>query len=591
MSKHLHPRRLLHVLVFSVLLSVWCVSAKPSSAQGAQPDNNRDDSVHGIVVNSVTREPIGRALVYSNDNRFATMTDGEGRFEFTFAQAETDENKNESGSTHQASDRRPNRPDLLMARKPGFLNEQNGTPNLQSATLGKDLTIELTPEALVVGRVALSTSEPSDKIQVEIYRRQVGDGRARWSLVGSTSTRSTGEFRFAELSAGTYKLLTRELLDRDPLTFDPTGQLYGYPPVYFPNATDFAAAQSIQLAAGQVFQANVTLFRRPYYPVKVAVTNVPPGVAGMRVIVSIQGHKGPGYALSYNNQDQTIVGQLPDGNYTLEASSYGANAAFGLSNISVKGGPLEGPRMTMVPNGSISVTAKEEFTATEDTNSQSGFVRLRGSERGPRSYLNVFLEPADDFDQEGGASLRAPSGPEDESLAIDSVRPGRYWVRANSSRGFVASVTSGAVDLRHQTLVVGLGGSSSPIEITTRDGGAQIDGTIEGAAASFSASEGLADSTNALRRLPSDGSSAHLYCVPLPDSSGEFKEIWVPADGKFGPQEVPPGTYRMLAFDRPQELEYRNPEAMRAYDAKGQVVRLVAGQKEHLHLQLISSSE
>ena len=381
------------------------------------------------------------------------------------------------------------------------------------------------------------------------------------------------------------------MLDRDPLTFDPTGQLYGYPPVYFPNATDFAAAQSIQLAAGQVFQANVTLFRRPYYPVKVAVTNVPPGVAGMRVIVSIQGHKGPGYALSYNNQDQTIVGQLPDGNYTLEASSYGANAAFGLSNISVKGGPPEGPRMTMVPNGSISVTAKEEFTATEDTNSQSGFVRLRGSERGPRSYLNVFLEPADDFDQEGGASLRAPSGPEDESLAIDSVRPGRYWVRANSSRGFVASVTSGAVDLRHQTLVVGLGGSSSPIEITTRDGGAQIDGTIEGAAASFSASEGLADSTNALRRLPSDGSSAHLYCVPLPDSSGEFKEIWVPADGKFGPQEVPPGTYRMLAFDRPQELEYRNPEAMRAYDAKGQVVRLVAGQKEHLHLQLISSSE
>jgi hypothetical protein len=48
----------------------------------------------------------------------------------------------------------------------------------------------------------------------------------------------------------------------------------------------------------------------------------------------------------------------------------------------------------------------------------------------------------------------------------------------------------------------------------------------------------------------------------------------------------------MLAFDRPQpELEYRNPETMRAYDAKGQLVRLVAGQKEHLHLQLISTSE
>jgi len=33
-----------------------------------------------------------------------------------------------------------------------------------------------------------------------------------------------------ELSAGSYKLLTHELLDRDPLTFNPRGQLFGYPP-------------------------------------------------------------------------------------------------------------------------------------------------------------------------------------------------------------------------------------------------------------------------------------------------------------------------------------------------------------------------
>jgi hypothetical protein len=48
----------------------------------------------------------------------------------------------------------------------------------------------------------------------------------------------------------------------------------------------------------------------------------------------------------------------------------------------------------------------------------------------------------------------------------------------------------------------------------------------------------------------------------------------------------------VLAFDRPQpELEYGDPEAMRAYDAKGQLVRLVPGQKEHLQMQLTSSNE
>ncbi len=48
----------------------------------------------------------------------------------------------------------------------------------------------------------------------------------------------------------------------------------------------------------------------------------------------------------------------------------------------------------------------------------------------------------------------------------------------------------------------------------------------------------------------------------------------------------------MLAFPQVQpELEYQNPDAMRAYDAKGQVVRLAAGQKEQMQLQLVSPSE
>ena len=48
----------------------------------------------------------------------------------------------------------------------------------------------------------------------------------------------------------------------------------------------------------------------------------------------------------------------------------------------------------------------------------------------------------------------------------------------------------------------------------------------------------------------------------------------------------------MLAFKgRRPDLEYRNPEAMRAYDGKGSVVRLVAGQTEHVRVPLTSASE
>ncbi len=590
MSNHLYPR----LKIFLTLLLF--ATAAPAHAQNTQTEEKPADGIRGIVINSVTHEPIGRALVYSPDNRFATMTNSEGRFEFTLAQPEEgNENKSVPANsttmtqcvgdscTTYSSNGGQSRPTQLMARKPGFLNDPNGIQNLSQEPPGKDITISLTPEALVVGRVVLPSSEPSDQIQLEIYRRQVQDGRAHWISAGSVSTRSNGEFRFAELSAGSYKLLTREELDRDPLTFDPRGQQYGYPPVYFPNARDFDAAQTIQLTGGQIFQADISLVKHAYYQIKVAVANPVENVRGLGIVVSAQGHRGPGYALGYNSRDQMIEGLLPDGNFTLEAASFGLNAASGQLNISVKGAAVEGPRMTLVPNGAISVNVQEEFTFSENTSSERVVIH-RG---GPRHDVYVRLEPADDFGQERGAGMRNASGPADDALVIEGVQPGRYWVRVDASRGFVASVTSGTTDLQHHLLVVGPGGSSAPIEITLRDSTAELDGTVEG----MPGAQGTPPPVIQSARMAADGSFGHVYFIPLPDSSGEFKDIGVAPDGKFGPRELSPGTYRVLAFDHREELEYRDPEAMRAYDAKGLLVRLVAGQKEHLQLPLIVNSE
>jgi hypothetical protein len=598
MSKHLH-RRLPLKIFLTLLLSA------SASAQSTQPEEKPADTIRGVVINSVTHEPVGRALVFSPDNRFGTMTNSEGQFEFTLAKNQTGQNEDGNSADHSAHsvstcsadgcanytslNGEPYRIGTLLARKPGFLTDQTPVQSPQPYTT-KELTISLIPEGLIVGRVVLPTSEPSDTIELELYRRQVQEGRAHWVRTAGASTKSNGEFRFADLAAGTYKLLTRELMDRDPLTFDPRGQLYGYPPVYFPNATDFAAAQTIHLTAGQIFQADLSLVRHEYYSVKVPVANVLENARGLAIVVSAQGHRGPGYALGYNYRTQTIEGLLPNGNYTLEASGF-APPSTGVVNISVKGAALDGPRMTLVPNGSISVNVKEEFTASEEAGSQGRAINggPTGNLRGPTRYLNVRLEPADDFGQDRPLWLRPPAGPDDDSLIIDGVQPGRYWVRVDTSRGFVAAITSGTTDLQHQLLTVGPGGSSPPIEITMRDDTAELDGVIEGSPAQSEASPVLATRT---ATISADGSFAHVYCIPLPDSSGEFKDIWVSADGRFGAQPMPPGTYRVLAFDRPQpELEYRDPEAMRAYEAKGLLVRLVAGQKEHLQLPLISSTE
>ena len=586
--------------ILSLSLAVACLS---TAAAQSPSDKTDTDTIHGIVINSVTHEPIARALVSSPDNRFATLSNSEGRFEFTLPKVDSVP-EGGSGSTTPASAQIQsavfNRPYMLMARKPGFLSDANSqVQDLQNEAL-KDLMLALTPESLIVGAVTLPTSEAPDSIMLQVFRRQVQDGRAHWLPVGGAQSTSDGQFRFADLPAGTYKLLTHELLDRDPLTTDPLtnppsnvslGHLFGYPPVYYQSAPDFGSAATIQLAAGQTQTVNLSLVKLPYYRVKVPVVNAPDN--GVAVIVYAHGRKGPGFSLGYNNGDHAIEGMLPDGTYTIEASRFGPNGVTGLQTISIKGAPVDGPSMTLASGASIPVMVKEEFTSADNPGSMTWNINGRSTViKGPRRYLSVTLEPADDFGVGPQVSLRDPRRGDDD-LVIEGVPAGSYWVRVNSSRGYPASIRSGNLDLQHQPLVVGAGGTASPIEITMRDDTAEISGTVEGVTPQAQRPVISSGDARGWTSYPPSGvqAAAHIYCIPLADSSGQLTEIWVSPDGSFVSQGLPPGAYRMLAFDREQhELEYRNPESLRTYDSKGPVVRVVGGQKEHVQLQLISTS-
>lgn len=567
-------------LASALLLATLWVSAPRASAQDQQA--GAGDTIRGTVVNSLTREPISKALVYSPDNRFAAMTDDQGRFEFAVPQVAAAANSPGAvvvvGGLQRMRSYGLNASPTLTARKPGFLSNDSGqVGNSASGSAARDVTILLTPEALIVGRVVLPTSEPPDRMTVEIYRRQIQNGYGRWASAGEIQTKSSGEFRFSELPAGEYKVFTHELMDSDSQRF-PGQQPYGYAPVYFPNVSDFGSASTIQLTAGKTFQADLSLVRQPYYPVKVGVAGMPPGFY-LDVEVWAQGRRGPGYSLGFNQQNQTVEGLLPNGTYTLQLAGVIQNLISGSANITVHGAAFNGSGITVVPSRPIMVNVKEEFTTPDTTSPMQMMVGSRQfTVRGPRNYLTMMLEPADDFGQNrGGGSLRPASGPQDETLAIDNVVPGRYWVRINSARGYVSSATSGGTDLLHEPLVVGPGGASPPIEVTMRDDTAALEGIVEGAPANSESS---------------NQSFAFVYCIPLSDSPGQFAETGVSPDGKFNLQTLAPGVYRVLAFKRQRaDFEYLGSEGMQAYDAKGPVVRLVAGQKEYLHLRLVPGDE
>ena len=539
-------------------------------AAPAQKADSVPDRLEGTVINSVTREPVGRALVFSPDQRFATMTDDRGHFEFV--------RPSPVASPRGASDNSAlAEPSVLLARKPGYLQQGNGRPQF-IAPNDHDVTLELIPEAKIVGHVVISKSEVQERVQVQIFKKQVEDGRAHWIPAGETTTRSDGEFRFSELQAGEYRALTHETLDRDPQDFVPNGQTYGYPPVYFPAAPDFEASAILQLTPGRTQDIEIKLVKQPYYRVHIPVEDGPAN--GMQVRVSPNGSNSPGFSLGYSPQEQAITGLLPSGTYTVHASSFNPQLD-GTTIFTVHGADFRGAPFSMAPSRSIpvQVVADLHIEPPQQPFNPPG-PRAPGS-RTPIAYRVSYISniTLQSDDNQLGAWLRQPQHG-DEPLLIENVRPGRYWVQVMQSTGYVASVTSGGIDLLRKPLVVAVGVPSSPIEITLRDGGAQIQGSIEG---SPDARNPNASATGN-DFLP----YAHVYCIPSDDSAGQYAEVPVSPTGRFDSQTLVPGVYRIIAVKGEiHDLEYRNPEALRAFDSKGIVVRLVEGQTEKLTLPLV----
>jgi len=564
--------RVAAVLAFSFLLCRQVI------AQAAESDGSESETLRGTVVNSVTQAPIPRALVYSADNRYAVLTDGDGHFEFTVPKSasETGANFVYSGPVPRFGSFAGNHIPLpLMVRKPGYLDPPLGFGKEQAAS-GNDITIPLLPEAIIKGRVTAGGAEPATGVAVQLLTRQVQEGVLRWVPGPTVQANSVGEFRFAELLPGSYKLFTREWMDNDPVAQVPGSQVYGFPPVYYPGGAEPSAAAAIELDAGQTVQADIEIQGKPYHQVRIPVANAD---VNNGFSVTVEGQQGSRFELGFNPDNQRIEGMLPAGNYTVQATTYGPNSVSGSVSIRVGDATVQGPTLMLTPNTNIPIQVKEEFG---DSSSNSSASWSDGKHtfalRGARLYLQARLESVDEMEPRG-AALRPPTPPDDQSLALEGVAPGRYWLRVSTSRGYIASATMGSLDLLHQPFTVG-SGSSAAIEITMRDDGGELDGTISSAGQQTS--------------NPGSGSGprAFVYCVPLPESAGQFQPLVVSEDGKFSAQMIAPGDYRILAFSLQQpNLPYRDAEAMKAYESQGQVVHLSAGQKTTVQLQSVISAE
>jgi hypothetical protein len=527
-------------------------------------------------LNRVTRAPVGRALVLSSDQQFATMTDDRGRFEFKTDAVSGGDSENGGSVNGVAPLGRTVTTFYFRARKPGYLDSgQTGVSDDGSSA--SEATIYLQPEALIVGKINSGDAEHVLRFNVELYKQEFRLGQEHWQQAGNFMTWSDGEFRFAGLAAGTYKVITLEQMDQDLQSGLARGQEFGYPATFYPGVGDFASATTIHVAAGETFEANFTVTRRPYHGVRIPVANAPQ--QGLNLAVSPLGHPGPGFSLGYNPGEQAIVGLLPDGAYTVGVVSYGPNSAAGMTNFSVQGAAVQGAGLNMVPNATLKVNVTESFTNTakEASRGPQAGSRLEvyvGGRRNPGFQLE--LDPAEDFGL-GQPQSSQPVGDSTSTLEIAGITPGKYTVRASPIQGYASSLLYGGVELLRQPLVVGLGGISSPIEVTLRDDGAEVQGEVEDETSSAAAARGAA--TDRWR---------FVHFVPMPGSTGQYRETSSNNQGGFIESQLPPGEYLVLAFSGTDpNLRLSFAEVIAKYSTVGQVISVAPEQKLQVRLKAI----
>ncbi len=556
------------------------VLPQQAQAQGAaaQPSTETTYHLHGSVVNGITNAPIGRALVFSMDRRLATMTDSEGHFNIDVVVpprangAPSVRNFEGSISYIGPSAQYGGGNVQLTAQKPGYAMPR--TPILLSLDSNLDsrpANISLMPSAGISGQVFAPGTGGAPNVHVTLLLHQVQDGEYTWTQAGSHQTDSHGNFHFSNLRSGEYTVMTDEWAGDQPILPQPQQKAVTreFPPEFLGDTPGIAGATVLHLRFGDNPQVDLHLHAANYYPVAIPVSGQPPNSA---VNVRVLDNGGmSGFRLGYNMRTGSVEGSLPNGSYTLLLASYGQQQSSTLVPITIGNAPLVTGAVALAAGGTIAVHIHTQFTGTGETTYAA--VSPQGQYSSPPEPfppLQLFLRPRD----MGGsfANSQHLPGTGANELVVQNAQPGRYHVQVTPSRGYVASMTAGGVDLLAHPLTVNPGGTADPIEVTMRDDTGTLTGKVTGAP---------------------DGPAQPIYVVLVPtDHASRVTQGFAGLDKTFTINNIAPGSYRVFAAATYRgNIPFRDAEAMHRYDGKGAAMTITAGQTADVTVPMLDSAD
>lgn len=538
-------------------------------------------TVHGIVKNAFSGEPLPRALVLVDGQAgMGALTDGDGRFEI-------------QGVTLG--------PNIFQITKPGFedaagaansttMRDLRGyTHNVVVTEETPELVFSMRPTNSIRGHIDLSTGDPAQNNPVTLLAREIVNGRAVWRPQGSTRANADGSYHFAHLSDGDYALAAEPTPDSDITAglpaADPTREIASnwYPQTYYPDAHDFSGAAHIHLAGGEQAQANLTLPLETFHAVH-ATLLLPPGMGapGEGAGVSLEVTTPEGYHLPYPvsyNKNNSAQALLPDGTYSLRATAnqpqiLSVSNSRSFRGVSFRRTPSLTGQIDFTVAGHalnrlrIPVAAQTPTPLQIDINHTGTQAQTSNPNRG-----QVFVEISQAGPLTDGMNTMFAQGSGLGQVDTNPPSPGRYWVHTVIAEQGVceSSFTAGGASLAREPLTVGPAGVTAQLTLTLRDDCASLKLSLPSSVAGMAAGEETAYT---------------VFVVPDFDFTTDARSITLRAStgGTFTFNSLTPGSYHVYTFSTPVDLEYHNRDALAA--VPGQSVTLAPNATQDLTLEV-----
>ncbi len=511
-----------------VLLCVMSSICVPVPAQ--QPPESY--AVHGVVEDRLTNQPIARALVEEQSSGEAVLTDNEGRFEMNLP----------AGTA------------TFTARRPGYRSSDQ-LRMISASGSAAESQLFLTPQAVITGHVELSTGEPAEGIQIQVFRSQMHKGMRSWQPSSVAQTNSEGQFRIANLPApGFYLLLSAPFPEAD-LRSNIQRPKSGYSEVYYPAGAEQASSGGVSLAPGQQVVADIVLTRERFYPVSIKVEG---SGDGRFVSVELHDENGRGYFQGrFDQQKGNFEADLPGGRYSVDGQSQGKTNRYGRIDFSVPSYSSKGLKLSLLPLLPVAVRVHKDasFANTGSSGQTSGGA-------GANPGLSLSLEPVDGSGGGSGNLQPIPGSADNSILQIEGVRPGRYWVRAFPYEGYISAISSGGTDLAATPFVVGDGSTTTAIDVTLRNDGGQISGHLGAKAAGNESQD--------------EHGTAFVYAIPQFNAAVPFVQSNSQVPGDYTISSLAPGTYSVMAVNQPVELDTLAPELLERLKNKATTINVDA---------------